>query len=63
LNIAKEVCDFSDELEGFSLRNKAGYLINAITLKLSTYGLLQRVGLQVDSIVTDGRAASIFRVD
>jgi hypothetical protein len=40
---------------------KADYLTNVIALKLSSYGLLQRVGLLVDSIVTDGCVVSIFR--
>jgi hypothetical protein len=36
--------------------------MNAITLKISSYVLLQRVGLHVDSIVTGGHTASIFRL-
>jgi hypothetical protein len=54
LNIAKKNHDFCDDLGGFSLKNKAGYSTKAIILKLSSYGLLQRVGLNVDSIFTDG---------
>jgi len=58
----KNVFDFREDLDGFSLKNKAVYLTDAIILKLSSYGLLQRVGLHVDFIVTHGRAASIFMV-
>jgi len=60
--ISQKIYDFCDYLGGDSLKNKVGYLTNVSALKLTSYGLLQRVGLHVDSIVTDGRATSVFRV-
>lgn len=62
--ISQKICDFCDYLGGVYLKNKAGYLTNAIVLKLSSYGLLQRVGyMLIPLLQTDALRQSSGWVD